>query len=110
MESSLDRGLEAFLPIPKSGAPLLRQDADQLTYERLHPPHHLDAARAIIANFIKCQAEEILPTGERNQDSKMVMVVAKSADFQASAAEAEQEVFNLVQSLHGRGWVVNRGR
>ena len=88
---------------------LFRQKAGEVLKQRIHPPHNLHALRAIVLNFNERKFQEIFPAWRWDNQPEHALTVTKSANFQLSAAEAQEQVLELIQRLNGGRGIVNGG-
>jgi hypothetical protein len=53
-----------------------------------------------MTNLFERQSQEIVPRGNRDRDAQRTLAVVQGSDLQAAPAEAQQEVFDLVEGLN----------
>jgi hypothetical protein len=109
-EGGNNSGLKPVPPVAEGVPPLFWHYVEQLADNCHHATHNLNARCTVRTNFIKCKDEEILPDREGHYETKCVLGITESADFEPATAKPDQKIFNLVERLHRSSRIIDGGR
>jgi hypothetical protein len=94
-----DAAPEPRLPVMERGAPLGRDGGREIGDQRMHAAHDLQAPGAAAGNLSEGEPEKIVPRRRRHQEPKRTAITVHAANLEAPAAEAHQEVVDLIECL-----------
>src|SRR5439155_5792481 len=86
--------------------PSLGQGLDQIFQHSAHPPLHLDAVAAVLANLGGTQKDEVLPVRRPINKSYAPSRIFLLTFSQIAAANVAQQVMNLIDRQDSGGWII----
>src|SRR5688572_11352928 len=98
------------LPVLEPGATLAGHDVLQIADGGVQASPRLQAACAVGVYLTERQPQEVLPGWKRHDEAQSAPRVGERPRFDASTAQAQQEVADLIERLDGSRRVVDGGR